>query len=111
MHTTAGVLRMRDRRTDSGNGPDNNDTESGSIFKHKGKYNLCVCEPAAWRSSGRGHCPKRKPSEANYVFEAVTSLCKNLAGLSTASGSTSSFLASKCDMPCKYGLQDSSSIK
>lgn len=83
LHTTAGVLQMRDGPWDSGLGPDFNSSEPSDESHGHGRYNLCACEPRSWTAPGikRGFCPTQEPHEAGYVEAAALSLCKNLAGI------------------------------
>lgn len=81
LHSTAGVKSMRDGPIDSGLGPNYNQTEKDDPTIGHGRYNLCVCEPAAWSDANRGHCPAAAPASADYPVQATESACMNIAGL------------------------------
>jgi hypothetical protein len=88
LHTTSGVMAMRDGPIDSGLGPGYNSTEQNDASAAFGRYNVCACEPESWKTvssskgSSRGNCPSSKPSDKNYVAEATISLCQNVAAVS-----------------------------
>ena len=85
-----GALDVRESPVDSGLGPAFNGTEAESSATH-GYYNVCVCEPAAARAFGRGHCPDEAPAATDaYAHLAALALCRNVAG---AAG----IPASRCD--------------
>ncbi|KAH8043952.1 hypothetical protein JL722_14916 [Aureococcus anophagefferens] len=74
----------------AGLGPAFNGTEAESSATH-GYDNVCVCEPAAARAFGRGHCPDEAPAATDaYARLAALALCRNVAG---AAG----IPASRCD--------------
>lgn len=82
LHTTAGVQDVRHDLEDSGLGPAFNASEAGEARLGYGRYNVCACEPREWGDRrGRGSCPVSRPSDPEYVAEAVVSLCRNLAGV------------------------------
>ena len=90
LHTTVGALDVRESPVDSGLGPAFNGTEAESSATH-GYYNVCVCEPAAAKAFGRGHCPDEAPAATDaYAHLAALALCRNVAG---AAG----IPASRCD--------------
>ncbi|EGB08956.1 hypothetical protein AURANDRAFT_63500 [Aureococcus anophagefferens] len=90
LHTTVGALDVRESPVDSGLGPAFNGTEAESSATH-GYYNVCVCEPAAAKAFGRGHCPDDAPAATDaYARLAALALCRNVAG---AAG----IPASRCD--------------
>lgn len=87
LHTTAGVLSMRDGPIDSGLGPGFNLTEERVASAGYGRYNVCVCEPNKWSAgSKRGNCPVALPFEKEYVEQATMALCRNMAGASGVDG-------------------------
>lgn len=68
MHTTAGVTT--------------NDTAGQGLVPYW--YNACVCQPpqAGEGSAWPGSCPTAQPSEPDYLPQATTSLCLNVAAAS-----------------------------
>uniref|UniRef100_A0A7S0L4K3 Uncharacterized protein n=1 Tax=Coccolithus braarudii TaxID=221442 RepID=A0A7S0L4K3_9EUKA len=83
LHTTAGVLRIRDGPLNAGLGPNYNASDANNPSNAFGRYNLCACEPTSWaiEAPGRGSCPRVTPSDAAYVRQAAIALCRNLAGI------------------------------